>query len=92
METINSEKRHFPLYLKERIATYLVTCVFLGILNIVVTPHEWWIFWVALGWGMNLIKRFFFGIIQKERKKKDDAYGMLVGRKFNFETLKTIRT
>ena len=40
METINSEKRHFPLYLKERIATYLVTCVFLGILNIVVTPHE----------------------------------------------------
>ena len=26
METINSEKRHFPLYLKERIATYLVGC------------------------------------------------------------------
>ena len=48
METINSEKRHFPLYLKERIATCLVTCAFLGILNLVVTPHEWWIFWVVV--------------------------------------------
>lgn len=65
METINSEKRHFPLYLKERMATYLVTCVFLGILNIVVTPHEWWIFWVALGWGMNLIKPDSFLVLYK---------------------------
>ena len=40
METINSEKRHFPLYLKERIATYLVTCVFLGILNTQVSDLE----------------------------------------------------
>lgn len=70
METINSEKRHFPLYLKERIATYLVTCVFLGILNIVVTPHEWWIFWVALGWGMNLIKQILFWYYTKEEEEK----------------------
>ena len=75
METINSEKRHFPLYLKERIATYLVTCVFLGILNIVVTPHEWWIFWVALGWvalgwGMNLIKQILFWYYAKGEEEK----------------------
>lgn len=70
METINSEKRHFPLYLKERIATYLVTCVFLGILNIVVTPHAWWIFWVALGWGMNLIKQILFWYYAKGEEEK----------------------
>lgn len=70
METINSEKRHCPLYLKERIATYLVTCVFLGILNIVVTPHEWWIFWVALGWGMNLIKQILFWYYTKGEEEK----------------------
>ncbi len=70
METINSEKRHFPLYLKERIATCLVTCVFLGILNLVVTPHEWWIFWVVLGWSMNLIKQILFWYFTKGEEEK----------------------
>lgn len=70
METINSEKRHFLLYLKERIATCLVTCVFLGILNLVVTPHEWWIFWVVLGWSMNLIKQILFWYFTKGEEGK----------------------
>ena len=64
METINSEKRHFPLYLKERIATCLVTCIFLGILNLVVTPHEWWIFWVVL------IKQILFWYFTKGEEEK----------------------
>lgn len=70
METINSEKRHFSLYLKERIATCLVTCVFLGILNLVITPHEWWIFWVVLGWSMNLIKQILFWYFTKGEEGK----------------------
>jgi len=34
---------------------YVAVIVLLFVVNLTVTPHSWWFYWVALGWGAGLL-------------------------------------
>jgi hypothetical protein len=42
------------LELKMGILRYVLVNAFLVLINWTATPHNWWVFWVITGWGLNL--------------------------------------
>jgi hypothetical protein len=34
---------------------YVAVIVLLFVVNLIATPHTWWFYWVALGWGAGLL-------------------------------------
>jgi cobalamin synthase len=34
---------------------YVAVIVLLFVVNLVATPHTWWFYWVALGWGAGIV-------------------------------------
>ena len=36
------------------LAQYVVVIAALAVLNLVVSPHYWWVVWPALGWGIGI--------------------------------------
>lgn len=56
MKTLHTDKRRlFNRWFIRRASNYVVTCLFLAVLNYQTSPHTWWVGWVAAGWGMQLL-------------------------------------
>lgn len=52
--TPEQRRRRFTRYFIRRLADYAIVCGFLILVNWQTTPHRWWVFWVAAGWGLHI--------------------------------------
>ena len=48
-------RRLFKRSFLRQFSTFAVTCLFLTVVNYFTSPGCWWIQWVALGWGLQLL-------------------------------------
>lgn len=48
-------------------ARYVIVCLFLLAVNCCVTPAEWWVAWVAAGWGLSLLLQWSDYLILNRR-------------------------
>lgn len=58
MEKTNSEtdlRRLFKRSFLHHFSTFIATCLFLTAVNYFTSPDCWWVQWVALGWGLQLL-------------------------------------
>mgnify|MGYP005973673037 CR=1 FL=1 len=53
-KNVPEKRRLFTRWFTRRITSYVVICLFLTVVNHMISPHYWWVAWVAAGWGLNL--------------------------------------
>lgn len=57
--------------MKRMIAQYIVMCVFLSVMNYVLTPGCWWVLWVIGGWGLSIAMRLIAMYFEKGEHVKE---------------------
>ena len=58
METTNTKtpkSRRFNRWMRRKLIAYVTVCAFLTFVNVMTSPHYWWVVWVIAGWGLSLL-------------------------------------
>lgn len=65
-----NENKKIPAELKVKLAVYVVNCLFLTLVNCVTSPHYWWVCWVVLGWGLNIVLGWIIWYFEKNEEDR----------------------
>lgn len=52
--TPEQRRKRFTRHIVRHLVDYTVVCCFLLFINWQVSPHSWWVAWVAAGWGLHI--------------------------------------
>ena len=65
-----NENKKIPAELKVKLAVYVVNCLFLTLVNYVTSSHYWWVCWVVLGWGLNIVLGWIIWYFEKNEEDR----------------------
>lgn len=65
-----NENKKIPAELKVKLAVYVVNCLFLTLVNYVTSTHYWWVCWVVLGWGLNIVLGWIIWYFEKNEEDR----------------------
>ena len=65
-----NENKKIPAELKVKLAVYVVNCLFLTLVNYVTSRHYWWVCWVVLGWGLNIVLGWIIWYFEKNEEDR----------------------